>query len=182
MAPWPWAKFYTRVVASRNQAYGRYAPPAAFISVFPAGVGEARLPDGTTATLGVPAQLRKRFIEIGPRESFWTDWTADAVAGLRGTFNGLEWDLSLQYNKTDYDDYDCCYLQKPEFTAVSVGIKENGIFNGWTNPFEPDAVAYYTASPTETATSDFKSLGGFVSGEIFGGTQFVLGFEQKSYY
>ncbi len=176
-----WANFYTRVVASRNQAYGRYAPPAAFISVFPAGVGEARLPDGTIATLGVPAQLRKRFIEIGPRESFWTDWTADAVAGFRGTFNGLEWDLSMQYNKTDYDDYDCCYLQKPEFTAVSVGIKENGVFNGWTNPFEPDAVAYYTASPTETATSDFKSLGGFVSGELFGETQFVLGFEQSEF-
>ena len=75
--------------------------------------------------------------------------------------------------KTAYDDYDCCYLQKPEFTAVSVGIKENGVFNGWTNPFEPDAVAYYTASPTETATSDFKSLGGFISGELFGETQFL---------
>ena len=72
-------------------------------------------------------------------------------------------------------------FKKPEFTAVSVGIKENGVFNGWTNPFEPDAVAYYTASPTETATSDFKSLGGFVSGELFGETQFVLGFEQSEF-
>ena len=91
-------------------------------------------------------------------QSFWTDWTADAVAGFKGNFNGLDWDLSMQYNRTDYDDYDCCYLQKPEFTAVSVGIKEDGEFNGWTSPFEPEAVDYYTASPTETATREINTL------------------------
>ncbi|GIR03187.1 MAG: hypothetical protein CM15mP12_7180 [Gammaproteobacteria bacterium] len=33
--------------------------------------------------------------------------------------------FSMQYNKTDYDDYDCFYLQKPgKFSAVSVGIKK----------------------------------------------------------
>ena len=186
-----WATFYSRFVTSRNEAYGRYAPPAAFISAFPSGVGQVRIPaytdsngqswDETVVTLDVEAQLRKRFIEIGPRESFWTDWTADAVAGFKGNFNGLDWDLSMQYNRTDYDDYDCCYLQKPEFTAVSVGIKEDGEFNGWTSPFEPEAVDYYTASPTETATSDFKSLAGYISGQLFQETQFVVGFEQAQF-
>ena len=89
-----WSNFYSRIVTSRNEAYGRYAPPAAFVSRFPAGIGEVRIPasDGfaeTTAVLGVDAQLRKRFIEIGPRESFWTDWTADAVAGFNGTLTVL---------------------------------------------------------------------------------------------
>ena len=181
-----WSNFYSRIVTSRNEAYGRYAPPAAFVSRFPAGIGEVRIPasDGfaeTTAVLGVDAQLRKRFIEIGPRESFWTDWTADAVAGFNGTFNGLDWDVSLQYNKTDYDDYDCCYLQTPEFVAVSAGIQADGVFNGWTSPFDPEAVAYYTASPTETASSDFRNLSMSVTGELFPGTQFAAGYESANF-
>ena len=32
-----------------------------------------------------------------------------------------------QYNKVYYDDYDCCYLQTPEFVAVSAGIQEDGV-------------------------------------------------------
>ena len=89
--------------------------------------------------------------------------------------------MSLQYNKTDYDDYDCCYLQTPEFVAVSAGIQEDGVFNGWTSPFDPEAVAYYTASPTETATSDFRNLSMSVTGELFRGTQFAAGYESANF-
>ena len=50
---------------------------------------------------------------------------------------------------------------------MSAGIQEDGVFNGWTSPFDPEAVAYYTASPTETATSDFRNLSMSVTGELF---------------
>ena len=58
---------YFQGVVSRQETFGRYAPPAAFINPYPAGLANARLPDGTVVTLNVPTQLRKRFIEIGPR-------------------------------------------------------------------------------------------------------------------
>ena len=65
-----WSNFYSRIVTSRNEAYGRYAPPAAFVSTFPAGIGEVRIPasDGfaeTTAVLGVDAQLRRDLSKLG---------------------------------------------------------------------------------------------------------------------
>ena len=41
---------YAQVVVSRQETFGRYAPPAAFINPYPAGLARARIPaqaDGT---------------------------------------------------------------------------------------------------------------------------------------
>ena len=83
---------------------------AAFINPYPAGLANVRVPaqsDGTPEQviygLDVPTQLRKRFIEIGPRASWRTDWGGNDVIGLTGDIGDYTWDLSLQFNKTDYD-------------------------------------------------------------------------------
>ena len=100
---------YAQVVTSRQETFGRYAPPAAFINPYPAGLANVRIPaqaDGTperVVTLNVPTQLRKRFIEIGPRASADTDWTGNVVVGFDGVvMDEYSWDLSMQWHITDY--------------------------------------------------------------------------------
>ena len=85
---------YSSFIISRNETFGRYAPPAAFINPYPAGLANVRVPaqsDGTAEQviygLDVPTQLRKRFIEIGPRASWRTDWGGNAVI----EFNRCYW-------------------------------------------------------------------------------------------
>jgi iron complex outermembrane receptor protein len=59
---------YFQAVVSRQETFGRYAPPAAFINPYPAGLATARIPaqaDGTperVVTINVPTQLRKRLL------------------------------------------------------------------------------------------------------------------------
>ena len=108
---------YAQIVVSRQETFGRYAPPAAFINPYPAGLATARIPaqaDGTperVVTINVPTQLRKRFIEIGPRASEDTDWTGNVVMGFSGTvMDDYTWDLSMQWHLADFLTFDCCYL------------------------------------------------------------------------
>jgi hypothetical protein len=65
-----------------------------------------------------------------------------------------------QFNKTDYDTYECCYLQKPEYTEAAAAFAPGGAgtFKDQTNLFHPDVVAYYTASPSQTAMTNFKKF------------------------
>ena len=116
---------YAQIVTARQETFGRYAPPAAFINPYPAGLARARIPaqaDGTperVVTINVPTQLRKRFIEIGPRASANTDWTGNVVVGVNGMLmDDYTWDLSMQWHIADYLTNDCCYLQKPEYTCL----------------------------------------------------------------
>ncbi len=54
---------YAQIVTSRQETFGRYAPPAAFINPYPAGLARARIPaqaDGTperVVTINVPTLL-----------------------------------------------------------------------------------------------------------------------------
>ena len=183
---------YSSFIISRNETFGRYAPPAAFINPYPAGLANVRVPaqsDGTAEQviygLDVPTQLRKRFIEIGPRASWRTDWGGNAVVGLTGAIGDYTWDLSLQFNKTDYDTYECCYLQKPEYTEAAAAFSPtgSGSFKGQTDLFHPDVVAYYTASPSQTANSQFRSLEYSIGGplKMVPNTDFVAGIQDAEY-
>ena len=183
---------YTSFVISRNETFGRYAPPAAFINPYPAGLANVRVPaqaDGTPEQviygLDVPTQLRKRFIEIGPRASWRTDWGANAVMGLTGMIGEYTWDVSMQFNKTDYDTYECCYLQKPEYTEAAAAFSPtgSGTFKGQTDLFHPDVVAYYTASPSQTANTQFKNIEATIGGplKMVPNTDFVAGIQDAEY-
>tara|TARA_B110000046_G_scaffold182770_1_gene217456 strand:+ start:1 stop:2298 length:2298 start_codon:yes stop_codon:yes gene_type:complete len=183
---------YAQVITSRQETFGRYAPPAAFINPYPAGLANVRIPaqaDGTperVVTINVPTQLRKRFIEIGPRASANTDWTGNVVVGFDGVINDeYSWDLSMQWHLTDYMTSDCCYLQKPEYTeaATAFGPEGSGTFKGQTDLFHPDVVAYYTASPSVSAGSQFRSLEFTVGGplKLVPNTDFVAGLQDAEY-
>ena len=183
---------YAQVITSRQETFGRYAPPAAFINPYPAGLANVRIPaqaDGTperVVTINVPTQLRKRFIEIGPRASANTDWTGNVVVGFDGVLmDEYSWDLSMQWHLTDYMTSDCCYLQKPEYTeaATAFGPEGSGTFKGQTDLFHPDVVAYYTASPSVSAGSQFRSLEYTIGGplKLVPNTDFVAGIQDAEY-
>ena len=183
---------YAQVVTSRQETFGRYAPPAAFINPYPAGLARARIPaqaDGTperVVTINVPTQLRKRFIEIGPRASSNTDWTGNVVVGLTGVvMDDYNWDLSMQWHIADYLTNDCCYLQKPEYTEAATAFAPGGAgtFKGQTDLFHPDVVAYYTSSPSVTSHSQFRNLEYTIGGplKMVPNTDFVAGIQDAEY-
>ena len=180
---------YAQVVASRQETFGRYAPPAAFINPYPAGLANVRIPaqaDGTperVVTLNVPVQLRKRFIEIGPRASENTDWTGNVVVGFTGDYGDYTWDFSYQWHITDYMTIDCCYLQKPEYTEAATAFQEVGTFRGQTDLFHPDVVAYYTSSPSVQSKSQFRSMEYTIGGplKMVPDTDFVFGIQKAEY-
>ena len=183
---------YAQVVAARQETFGRYAPPAAFINPYPAGLARARIPaqaDGTperVVTISVPTQLRKRFIEIGPRASYNTDWTGNVVLGFNGVvMDDYTWDLSMQWHIADYLTNDCCYLQKPEYTEAATAFAPGGAgtFKGQSDLFHPDVVAYYTASPSVTSHSQFRSLEYTFGGplKIVPNTDFIAGIQDAEY-
>ena len=180
---------YAQIVAARQETFGRYAPPAAFINPYPAGLANVRIPaqaDGTperVVTLNVPTQLRKRFIEIGPRASRDTDWTGNVVVGFNGEIGDYTWDISQQWHITDYITLDCCYLQKPEYTEAAQAFKDSGTFRGQDSLFHPDVVAYYTASPSVGSNSQFRSLEATIGGplKLVANTDFVAGIQKAEY-
>ena len=185
---------YAQIVVSRQETFGRYAPPAAFINPYPAGLATARIPaqaDGTperVVTINVPTQLRKRFIEIGPRASEDTDWTGNVVMGFSGTvMDDYTWDLSMQWHLADFLTFDCCYLQKPEYTQAAEGFKDNGYstVNGtkYYSLFDPEVVAYYSSSPNVKSKSQFRSLEYTFGGplNIVPNTDFIIGVQDAEY-
>ena len=180
---------YAQVVASRQETFGRYAHPAAFINPYPAGLANVRIPaqaDGTperVVTLNVPVQLRKRFIEIGPRASENTDWTGNVVVGFTGDYGDYTWDFSYQWHITDYITIDCCYLQKPEYTEAAQAFKDTGTFRGQDSLFHPDVVAYYTSSPSVQSKSQFRSMEYTIGGplKMVPDTDFVFGIQKAEY-
>ena len=182
---------YTSFIISRSETFGRYAPPAAFVADFPAGLAnvvvpaEGDRPEQVIMGLDAVTDLRKRFIEIGPRASWRTDWGGNAVIGLKGQIADYSWDLSYQFNKTDYDTYECCYLQKPEYTEAATAFSPtgSGTFKDQTSLFHPDVVAYYTASPSQTAMTAFKSLEYTIGGplKMVPNTDFVAGIQDAEY-
>ena len=180
---------YAQVVAARQETFGRYAPPAAFINPYPAGLANVRIPaqaDGTperVVTLNVPVQLRKRFIEIGPRASRDTDWTGNVVLGFNGEIGEYSWDVSYQWHISDYITLDCCYLQKPEYTEAAQAFKDDGEFLGQDSLFHPDVVAYYTASPSVGSNSQFKNIEATIGGPLkaIANTDFVAGIQKAQY-
>lgn len=184
---------YTSFIISRSESFGRYAPPAAFIEDFPAGLAnvvvpaEGDRPEQVIMGLDATTDLRKRFIEIGPRASWRTDWGGNAVIGLKGDVGDYSWDFSYQFNKTDYDTYECCYLQKPEYTEAAAAFAPGGAgtFKDQTSLFHPDVVAYYTASPAQTARTNFKSTEFTISGplnlEMLPDTDFAAGIQDAEY-
>ncbi|MDA9315688.1 TonB-dependent receptor [Gammaproteobacteria bacterium] len=80
---------------------------------------------------------------------------------------------------------DCCYLQKPEYTeaATAFGPEGSGTFKGQTDLFHPDVVAYYTASPSVSAGSQFRSLEYTIGGplKLVPNTDFVAGIQDAEY-
>ena len=179
---------YFQGVVSRQETFGRYAPPAAFINPYPAGLANARLPDGTVVTLNVPTQLRKRFIEIGPRAGTDTDWTGNIVLGFNGTvMDDYTWDISMQWHISDYLANNCCYLQKPEYTQAAEGFKNDGYFtvNGtkYYSLFDQTVVDYYSNSPSVKAGSQFNNLEATFGGplNVIADTDFIIGVQSAEY-
>ena len=185
---------YFQAVVSRQETFGRYAPPASFINPFPAGLANARIPaqaDGTPerlVTINVPVTLRKRFIEIGPRASEDIDYTGNIVLGFTGeVMDDYTWDLSMQWHMADYIEHNCCYSADRLFAQASQAFKDNGEFtvNGTTyySLFDQTVVDYYKATTSVRAKSQFKSLEYTFGGPLtlVPDTDFIIGVQSAEY-
>ena len=90
----------------------------------------------------------------------------------------------LQFNKTGYDTYSIA-ISKTEYTEAATAFSPSGsgTFKGQSDLFHPDVVAYYTASPSQTANTQFKNIEATIGGplKMIPNTDFVAGIQDAEY-
>ncbi|RUO61829.1 TonB-dependent receptor plug domain-containing protein [Pseudidiomarina insulisalsae] len=107
-------ELYARGMFSRNDSFGRYAPPAAPYPDIPA--------DSPHNPFGEPVDGYWRWTGIGARDGEVSDYQQDYLIGLRGTLdNGAEWDVS--YHKAILD-----YRQVGRYYLSYAGLAYNNLY------------------------------------------------------
>ncbi|WP_193165073.1 TonB-dependent receptor plug domain-containing protein [Microbulbifer hainanensis] len=172
-------EFYTNVLFSKVDSFGRYAPPAAPWINPPADYATNPIDvDGLLASGDITPEYELtgyyRWTNIGPRDNFVSDQQYDFVAGFRGDINA----------NVSYD----AYAQRSRYTS-----KENGyyylsypgldyVLNNGIDPFSPEGAAAMKATTTQdnyTALSKVYGQLQFAAGDWFsaGETQILVGSE-----
>jgi len=96
-------EFFGRAMLSRNDSFGRYAPPAAGWSNIPVG-NEHNAYDE-------PVNGYFRWYQIGTRDGLVTDYQQDYMAGFSGFFgDSVEWEIAYHKAKLDYRQVGRYYL------------------------------------------------------------------------
>jgi iron complex outermembrane receptor protein len=88
-------EFFSRVMFSQNESFGRYAPPAAPYRNMPADHPDNPYGEVTTGYY--------RWVGIGTRDGNVHDYNQDYLMGLRGDleWNNASWEVYYHYNKAD---------------------------------------------------------------------------------
>ncbi|OFC68873.1 TonB-dependent receptor plug domain-containing protein [Alteromonas confluentis] len=96
-------EFFGRAMLSRNDSFGRYAPPAAPWNGVPA--------NSTNNPYDEPVQGYWRWYQIGNRDGLVTDYQQDYMAGFSGFFgDSVEWEIAYHKAKLDYRQVGRYYL------------------------------------------------------------------------
>lgn len=142
---------FARGMYSRNDSFGRYAPPAATWSNIPA--------DNEHNPLDVEADGFFRWYGIGNRDTNITDFQQDLTIGLKGSLGDTaEWEFSFQKAKLDYRDVGRSYLS---YAGLAYN-EQNGISLG-----SDEGVANISQTTYRENTNNFE--------HYFGGLAFELG-------
>ncbi len=169
-------EFFASAIFSRVESWGRYAPPAAGWSGYPADYPDnpfdidAMIADGTISE-DYELYGYYRWTNIGPRNNTVTDTQYDVSGGFRGDLSDtLSYEVYAQYNRYDSKELGTYYLSYPGLTAVL----EQGI-----DPFSPEGAGLMRATTSQdnytTMTKYFGQLQWSV-GDMFGaGDMIVLG-------
>jgi len=148
---------FARGMYSRNDSFGRYAPPAAVWNNIAA--------DNEHNPLGVEATGFYRWYGIGNRDTDITDFQQDVMVGLKGsTGDTVEWEVSYQKAKLDYRDVGRSYLS---YAGLAYN-EQNGISLG-----SDEGVANISQTTYRENTNDFEHFfagAGFEFGELNGGS------------
>jgi iron complex outermembrane receptor protein len=96
-------EMYARAMFSRNDSFGRYAPPAAYWSNIPANSVDNPYAEETAGYF--------RWHQIGTRDGNVTDYQQDYMIGLTGALgDSLEWEFSYHKAMLDYREVGRSYL------------------------------------------------------------------------
>jgi iron complex outermembrane receptor protein len=96
-------ELYARAMFSRNDSFGRYAPPAAYWSGVPANSVDNPYAEDTVGYF--------RWHQIGTRDGNVTDYQQDYMIGLTGALGDtIEWEFSYHKAMLDYREVGRSYL------------------------------------------------------------------------
>ncbi len=167
-------QIYVRGFFSKNESFGRYAPPAAAWRNPPASHShnpfdmDALLADGSI-TEDASLNAYYRWTNIGTRDNFVTDTQYDLLAGFKGDI-------------TDNISYDA-YYQKGEYKADEVGryyLSYPGldyVLNNDIDPFSPEGAGAMRATPTQNNFTKQSKLYGHLqigTGDLWGAGESIL--------
>jgi iron complex outermembrane receptor protein len=96
-------ELYTRALFSKNESFGRYAPPAADWENISVG--------NEHNAFDVPVTGHFRWYGIGPRDNYIEDFQQDYMVGLKGTaMDSMDWEVYYHRATLDYHNAGRNYL------------------------------------------------------------------------
>ncbi|WP_237063507.1 MULTISPECIES: TonB-dependent receptor plug domain-containing protein [Microbulbifer] len=157
-------EFFSNILFSKVDSFGRYAPPAAPWNDMPADYADvpfdvdSLLADGSI-TEDYEVNGYYRWTNIGPRDNYVTDTQYDFTAGFRGDLpNGMSYETYAQKGRYESKENGKYYLSYPGLDYVL----NNGI-----DPFSPEGAAAMKAT---TSQDNFTALS-----KVYGHLQFDAG-------
>lgn len=167
-------EFYGQVMLSRNDSFGRFAPPAAYWSNVPANSESNPYDEETVGYF--------RWYQIGNRDGNVTDYQQDYTVGLTGSYGDtLEWEFSYHKARLDYREAGRSYLSYSglaynALNEISLGT-EAGIANMSATTYtenQNDFEQYFLGAGFE-----FGELAGGAINHYFGAEYFEQNFASK---
>ena len=95
-------EFFARAMFVQNSSFGRYAPPAAAWNNMPA--------DHPSNPFGEATRGYYRWTDIGNRDGFVDDYQQDYLAGFKGTYEDVDWEVYYHHNNADNKSVGKYYL------------------------------------------------------------------------
>ena len=172
-------EFFTNLVYSTVDSFGRYAPPAAQWSKIPedyAGLPydiPALIADGTISPVrddpeteaieGYQLTGYYRWYLLGNRDNYVTDNQYDVTTGLRGTLkDDMNFEVYAQYDKYTSNELGYNYLLYPGLEAVIAAGDE---------PFSTEGANRMRVTTSQDNSTSMKKLYGHIewsAGDLFG--------------
>ncbi|GGI75464.1 TonB-dependent receptor [Shewanella gelidii] len=162
-------EWFGRVMFTQNESFGRYAPPAAPWR----GMGA----DNVHNEFGEETTGYFRWVGIGNRDGFVTDYNQDYLTGLKGTissWNDAEWEVYYHYNKADNKSVGKYYLSYTglaynQANDIDLGSEE-GIANMKATTLTEDSSEfhqYFAGLGFEAGEINDTAIGHYVGMEYF---------------
>ncbi|SDJ68193.1 TonB-dependent receptor plug domain-containing protein [Microbulbifer yueqingensis] len=157
-------EFFTNILFSKVDSFGRYAPPAAKWEDMPADYRDVPFDvDALLASGDITEDYEitgyYRWTNIGPRDNFVTDTQYDFTAGFRGDLaNGVSYETYAQKGRYESKENGMYYLSYPGLDYILAQGKD---------PFSAEGAAAMRAT---TSQDNFTSLS-----KVYGHLQFDAG-------